>query len=139
MDPVAAQVVSPRCEPPPQQQSNRHTCCSAASLRDLMDLFPLADTNIRLSSDPSRDCVTPAQLRVPRTDVVRWWRSALPIERPNAGWSHPSDDYTLSHHQARRPPPGPSPPPASAARCIRRVAVLRSPRRTVAAIAERGP
>src|SRR3954454_4591132 len=45
MDAVAAQVVSRRCESPPQQQSFTDThCCAAESLRGLMALFPLAET-----------------------------------------------------------------------------------------------
>ena len=104
-----------------------------------MGLFPLADTNNCLSSDPSRDRAAPARARIPRTDVVWWWRTTLPIVRPTALMPAPSDDQTLSHHQARRPRTDPVARPARRVRCIRRAAVPRSPHRTVAAIAERGP
>ena len=104
-----------------------------------MGLFPLADTNNCLSFDPSRDGVAPARSRVPRADVVWWWRTTLPTVRPTAGLPTPSDDPTLSHHQARRPRTDPAARHASSARCIRRAAVPRSPHWTVAAIAERGP
>jgi len=104
-----------------------------------MGLFPLADTNNWLSSDPSRDRVAQVRRRVTRADVVWWWRTALPTVCPTPGLTDPSDDSTLFHHQARRPRTGSEARPASSARCIRRAAVPRSPHRTVAALAERGP
>lgn len=104
-----------------------------------MGLFPLADTNNCLSSDPSRGRVAPARSRIPRADVVWWWRTTLPTVRPTAVMPAPSDDQTHSHLQARRPRTDPVARQASLVRCIRRAAVSRSPHRTVAAIAERGP
>ena len=104
-----------------------------------MGLFPLADTINCLSSDPSRDRVAPARPRVPRAEVVWWRRTALPTVRPTAVMPAPTDDQTLSHHQARRPRTDPAARPTSPARCIRRAAVPRSPHRTLAALAERGP
>jgi hypothetical protein len=104
-----------------------------------MGLFPLADTNICLSSDPARDRAAPVRWRVTRADIVWWRRSALPTMDPTAVLPISSSDDTLSPSQARRPRTGRPARSASAARCIRRVTVLRSPHRTVAAIAERGP
>jgi hypothetical protein len=104
-----------------------------------MGLFPLADTNNWLFSDPSRDRPAPVRWQVMRADVVWWWRTALPTTCPTAGTKDPSDDSTHSHHQARRPRTGPVARQASPARCIRRAAVPRSPHRTVAVLAERGP
>lgn len=104
-----------------------------------MDLFPLADTNTCRSPDPWSDRAVAVRARVRRTDVVWWWRTALPTVRPTAGLPTPSDDDFHFHHQARRPRTRPQARPASAARCIRRAVAQRNTRWTVAAIAERGP
>ena len=104
-----------------------------------MGLFPLADTNNCLFSDPSRGRVAPPRPRASRADGVWWWRTALPTVRSIAVLPNPSDHQTLSQHQARRPRTDPVARQASVVRCIRRAAVPRSPHRTVAAIAERGP
>jgi len=104
-----------------------------------MGLFPLADTNTCRFPDPWSDRAAAVCARARRTDVVWWWRTALPIVRPTAGLPTPSDDVSHFHHQARRPRTRPQARPASAARCIRRAAAQRNSRWTVAAIAERGP
>ena len=104
-----------------------------------MGLFPLADTNTWHSPDPWGDRAVAVRARACRTDIVWWWRTALPIVHPTAGLPTPSDDISHFHHQARRPRTQPQARSASAARCIRRAAAQRNSRWTVAAIAERGP
>jgi|1186.fasta_scaffold05966_1 hypothetical protein len=105
-----------------------------------MALFPLAETMTCRSLDPWSDCPAPVRARDRRTNVVWWWRTALPTIPLTDSLPTISSDHAFhSHHQARRSRTRPPARPASAARCIRRAAGRRNSRWTVAAIAERGP
>lgn len=104
-----------------------------------MGLFPLAYTNSCRSPDPWSDRAVAVRARARGTDVVWWWRTAMPIVRPTSVLPIPPNDDSHFHHQARRPRTRPQARSASAVWCIRRAAARRNSRWTVAAIAERGP
>jgi len=112
---------------------------SASSLRNMMGVFPLADTMSRFSNPP----LTRGEMIAPvnrRADEV-WWHPDPPTNpRRTAAAMHSPIDYTDNPYAiTRRPGTDPSARLASAGQYIRRAPTVRTSDRAVGSSAERGP